>query len=111
MIAMADAYVLSIRMGTVLLVTLIIFLSIAWFKKVQIIIRPQDFFPAYQRGNLPGFIVPLLAYVFTFYWMWNLLETLRIKFFGLMLVFTLVIVLITWTYAVWLLRLFEGRIG
>lgn len=45
MVAMVDAFYLSIAMGVVLLVVLIILLVVAWFRKVKIVVGLHDFVP------------------------------------------------------------------
>ncbi|HEX7016916.1 MAG TPA: hypothetical protein VF191_15515 [Cyclobacteriaceae bacterium] len=110
MVAMAGAFILSIEGAVVLLVVLIVFLIAALIKKTKIVVGTRDFVPSYRRGNPAGLVVPLLAYAFTAFWIWDLVGTLRVKFFGIAILFNLVVVLITWTYAVWLLRLFEGKV-
>jgi hypothetical protein len=104
-VAIAGVVLLSYVSAVANIILLTAILPLACIKERQIKVVPGDFVPDFQKGRPFKTSVQLLAYLITAFWLWSFIKTTGIKFFGTMLLFTILAILVTWTYALWAVNL------
>jgi hypothetical protein len=65
----------------------------------------SDFRIEYKRNGLTKTLIQVFGFLLTAYWILDFIETTTIKFFGSLLLFSLVAIIVTWTYVTWLINL------
>ena len=104
-LAIAGTLILTFAATVGHLLLLVTFIIIAFLKRKEITINKTDLFLIFKKMRLVNTILQLLTYLLTAYWLWNFVETTQVKFFGSLLWFTIVAILVTWTYMLWIINL------
>jgi len=104
-IALAGTILLTYTAAIGHIIFLLAVLTIAHLMKREIEIRPADFLLNFKNERLINIVIKLIAYALTVYWLWDFIETTKVKFFGSVLFFTIVAILETWTYTLWTMNL------
>ena len=104
-VAIAGTVLLSIVAVIGHIILLGIFLIIAFLRNKEIEISLSDFKIDYKRNGLTKTLIQVLGFLLTAYWILDFIETTTIKFFGSLLLFSLVAIIVTWTYITWLINL------
>jgi len=71
------------------ILVLIYFLLTAYAKQKDITISFKDFTINLKRSKPVKWIIQVLAYLISFYWLWDFIEVTKVKFFGNLLVLLL----------------------
>lgn len=107
-VVLAGTVLLTYAAAIGYIILLIALLIIVFLKEKEITISQADFILDFKNGRPRNIVVKLFAYVLTIYWLWNFIQTTKVKFVGSLLFFTIVATLVTWTYTLWTMNLARG---
>ena len=105
MVAIFGDFICTLLASIAHITFLLVFLINILQKAQQIHIFRFDLMINFKENSASKSAVQILTYCVTFYWVYDFIEITKIKFFASLLLFTIIAILVTWTYLLWAINL------